>query len=36
MAYEKGFFDYMSKPIKESALKAKTKRALKAKPFFSN
>jgi len=35
-AYEKGFFDYLTKPIKENTLKAKVKRALRAKPFFSN
>ena len=29
-AYEKGFFDFISKPVREMALKAKVKRALKS------
>jgi len=29
-AYEKGFFDYISKPVREMTLKAKVKRALKS------
>ena len=29
-AYEKGFFDYISKPVRETTLKAKVKRALKS------
>jgi PleD family two-component response regulator len=35
-AYEKGFFDYISKPVRENTLRAKVKRALRAKPLFSN
>lgn len=30
IAYEKGFFDYISKPVKEITLRAKVKRALKS------
>jgi PleD family two-component response regulator len=29
-AYEKGFFDYISKPVRELTLKAKVKRALRS------
>ena len=34
MAYAKGSFDYMPKPVKQSTLMAKVKRAMKANAMF--